>query len=341
MYLTCILACLFFHLSKFHCHISHPDFRNLPEIYFPMKRISAGVMFSLFAFVGYTQQSQDKTAGNNNTLLWKISGNGLDKPSYLFGTIHMLCADDAHLSDNLKNIIRKADEVYFEVDLDNLFEMVSVMSKMKMKGDTTLQDLLSEKDYGKVKAYFESKGSMLPFSMLETFKPILALSTLQENSMSCSSMAMMEQVIMEEAKESHKKIKGLETMAYQAGVLDSIPYKVQAEQLVSYIDNINKNKDGDVELDEMMKAYKSQDLKKLEELILKTDMGIANFTDVLLFNRNRNWVAKLKTILPGKTLLIAVGAGHLPGQQGVIELLRKAGYTVTPLENKAIKAREA
>ena len=86
------------------------------------------------------------------------------------------------------------------------------------------------------------KSSILPFSMLETFKPILALSTLQEGSMECESTAMMEQVIMQEAKESDKKIKGLETMAYQAGVLDSIPYKLQAEQLVSYIDEMKKNK---------------------------------------------------------------------------------------------------
>ena len=288
---------------------------------------------SLWSLIGCTQKP-DKIAPDNNTLLWKISGNGLSKPSYLFGTIHMLCSDDALLSDHMKNIIRKTDEVYFEVDLDNLIEMFAVIGKMKMKGDTTLQDLLSKEDYEKVKDYFESKGSILPFSMLETYKPILALSTLEEGSMECESTAMMEQVIMQEAKQSNKKVKGLETMAYQAGVLDSIPYKLQAEQLVSYIDDIKKNKNENTELDEMMKAYKNQDLEKLEALMMKTDMGIGNFTDVLLYNRNRNWVDKLKDLMPKKSLLVAVGAGHLPGEKGVINLLRKAGYTVTPMENK-------
>lgn len=132
----------------------------------------------------------------------------------------------------------------------------------------------------------------------------------------------------------------METMAYQAGVLDSIPYKLQAEQLVSYIDNIHNNSNEDKELNEMMSAYMSQDLQKLEDLMKKTDMGIGNFTEVLLYNRNRNWVAKMKDILPGKTLLIAVGAGHLPGDQGVISLLRKAGYTVTPIENKINRSKE-
>ncbi|HEY6504795.1 MAG TPA: TraB/GumN family protein [Chitinophagaceae bacterium] len=304
-----------------------------------MKKVSAGVLLSLLTLMGCAQP-KDKEASNNNTLLWKISGNGLGKASYLYGTIHMLCADDAMLSDNMRNIISKADEVYFEVDLDNLIEMFTVIGKMKMKGDTTLRDLLSESDYEKVKEYFESKGSMLPFSTLETFKPILALSTVQENSMECESTAMMEQVIMTEAKKSDKKIKGLETMAYQAGVLDSIPYKLQAEQLVSYIDNVNNNSDADKELEEMMTAYMSQDLQKLEQLMMKNDMGIGNFTEILLFNRNRNWVAKLKDLLPAKTLLIAVGAGHLPGDQGVINLLRKAGYTVTPLDNKLNKTKE-
>jgi uncharacterized protein YbaP (TraB family) len=252
----------------------------------------------------------------------------------------MLCADDAMLSESMRGIIKRADAVYFEVDLDNLLEMFTVMSKMKMKGDTTLRDLLTERDYEKVREYFESRSSLLPFSTLETFKPILALSTLQENSMQCESMAMMEQVIMTEAKKNDKKIKGLETMAYQAGVLDSIPYRLQAEQLVSYIDNINKASDQDKELGEMMSAYMGQDLEKLEELMKKSDLGIGNFTEILLYKRNRNWVAKLKELMPDKTLLVAVGAGHLPGDQGMISLLRKEGYTVTPIVNKLNRTKE-
>lgn len=304
-----------------------------------MKKASAGLLFSILTLLGCAQ-SKEKEATGNNTLLWKISGNGLAKPSYLYGTIHMICETDAGLSGAMKNVIRKVDEVYFEVDMDNLMEMFSVMSKMKMRGDTTLKELLSDTDYEKVKEYFESKNSPLPFSTLETFKPILALSTVQENSMECEKMAVMEQVIMQEAMTAKKKIKGLETMAYQAGVLDSIPYKIQAEQLVSYIDNLEKNSEKDKELEEMMTAYRTQDLAKLEQLMMKTDMGISNFTELLLFRRNRNWVEKLKTLLPQKQLLIAVGAGHLPGDEGVINLLRKAGYTLTPLENSVTSTRE-
>ena len=300
-----------------------------------MKRLSAGILLSLLTLSSLAQKNNE-----NNTLLWKISGNGIDNPSYLFGTIHMLCADDAVLSPRMLKAISNCDEVYFEVDMDNLFEMLGAMNKMKMKGDTTLRDLLSEADYKKVKEYFESRSSMLPFSMLETYKPILAASTLEQSSLPCDNTAMMEQVIMTEAKANNKKIKGLETMSYQAGVLDSIPYKLQAEQLVSYIDSAGNGDTENKQLKEMFDAYKNQDLQKLEEMMVETDAGMAGFTDIMLYHRNQNWVKKLKTLLTDKALLIAVGAGHLPGEKGVINLLRKEGYTVTPVENKTGTRRE-
>ena len=205
-----------------------------------MKRLSAGLLVSLLSIAALAQNA------DNNTLLWKISGNGLQKSSFLFGTIHMLCADDAILSLNMKKAISSCDEVYFEVDLDNMMEMLLVMNKMKMKGDTTLHDLLSDADYKKVKKYFESKGSMLPFSMLETYKPMLAASTLEQGSMPCENTAMMEQVIMEEAKQYDKKIKGLESMSYQASILDSIPYKLQAEQQEAFVaaSRVSNSSDG-------------------------------------------------------------------------------------------------
>ncbi|HEX7847998.1 MAG TPA: TraB/GumN family protein, partial [Chitinophagaceae bacterium] len=222
-----------------------------------------------------------------------------------------------------------------------LMEMLLVATtQMKMRGDTTLKDLLSVEDYEKVRAYFESKETMLPFSMLETMKPFFAASTLQQKDMPCESMSAMEQVIMLEAKQYKKEINGLETMSYQAGILDSIPYKLQAQQLVEYINNEGKGSETINETEAMLKAYMDQDLIKLEAMINKSDIGISNFTEILLNNRNRNWVKKLKELMPGKTLLIAVGAGHLPGNQGVIELLKKEGYTVEPIENKMIKVKE-
>jgi len=303
-----------------------------------MKRIGVAFLYSILAALACAQDGVKKE-NENNTLLWKISGNGLEKPSYLFGTIHMLCAEDAMLSDSLKMAIRTCDEVYLEVDISNIFEMIGVLGQMKMRDDTTLADLLSKEDYEKVKEFFEEKSPLLPFSILETFKPILAASTLAGSSLDCESMTAMEQMITEEAESKSKEIKGLETMAYQAGILDSIPYKLQALELVKYIDNFKNNKGEDKEFDELIDAYKKQDLVKLEELMKKSDVGVNSYTELLLYRRNRNWVQKLKTLFPERSLVIAVGAGHLPGDQGVISLLRKEGFKVTPVNNKVSKIK--
>jgi len=297
-----------------------------------MKKVSVGFIASLLALTAFAQSKIE-----SKTLLWKISGNGIEKPSYLFGTIHMLCKEEAFLSTNLVNAIKNADRVYFELDMDNLFDMLGAVTKMKMNNDTTLADLLSPEDYKRMKEYFESRKSMLPFSVLETYKPLIASSLIMESVMSCDQQVAMEQLIMEEAKKYNKRIEGLETTAYQMSIFDSIPYKVQVQELLKMINTGDEEDKGNEEYNELMNAYREQDLEKLGRLISQNEDGMMLYEDILLNNRNRNWVTKLKTLLPGKPLVIAVGAGHLPGNKGVINLLRKEGFTVTPVENKMPK----
>jgi|KBSMisStaDraftv2_1062788.scaffolds.fasta_scaffold03855_5 uncharacterized protein YbaP (TraB family) len=268
------------------------------------------------------------------SLLWEVSGNGLTKPSYLYGTIHMICKDDASLGDSLISAIQRSDRVYFEVDMDNLMEMLSAIKDFKMRNDTTLADLLSKEDYEKVKEYMESKGGLLPFSQLETYKPMLASSLLMESGIGCDEPVAMEQLILEEAKKNKKRVDGLETMSYQASIFDSIPYKLQAEQLLKYVNDSGSKSEADKQFEEMIEAYKTQDIEKLGEYVKKDDGGLGNYEDILIYNRNRNWVEKLKKLMPEKSLTIAVGAGHLAGEKGVIKLLRKAGYTVRPVKYK-------
>jgi uncharacterized protein YbaP (TraB family) len=305
-----------------------------------MKKISAGLLVSLIALSGCAQGGKKEKSPVDKfekSLLWKVSGNGLEKPTFLFGTMHMLCKEDAFLGENLVGAIKSADKVYFELDMDNLFDMLGAMSKLKMKNDTTLADLMTKDEYEKVKIYFKEKSTMLPFSVLETYKPFIASSMLMETTIVCDEQVAMEQLIMEEAKKHNKTIEGLETTAYQMGIFDSIPYKEQAKELVKMVAEDGKESDGDKEFKEMMKAYKEQDLKKLADMINSEEAGMMKYQDILLNNRNRNWVEKLKKLMVEKSLVVAVGAGHLPGDKGVINLLRKAGYTVVPVENKAQK----
>src|ERR1043166_1090379 len=154
-----------------------------------MKRIGNTLLLALISISVFAQGGVKK-GNTNNSLLWKITGNGLTKPSYLFGTIHMLCEDDAVFSDSLKKVISRCDDVYLEVNINDMFEMIGVMGQMKMRDDTTLADLLSKENYEKVRNFFEKTSPLIPFSVLETFKPILAASTLAETSLTCESPVM-------------------------------------------------------------------------------------------------------------------------------------------------------
>lgn len=295
-----------------------------------MKKFLLLTFFALSLLAGSAQQ---------NTLLWRISGNGLQQPSYLFGTMHLLCAEDIDLSDSLRSAISRSNNVYLELQMDNMMEMLGAMQHMGMRGDTTLADLLSDAEYEKVRSYFEEHNTLLPFTLLETFKPLLAASLIAEQqAKTCDNMIAMEQLIMEEAKANDKKIKGLETMDYQLSIFDKIPYKLQAAELYKMITQPEKG-DGN-EIKKLTDAYRAQELNTLEELTKSEDMGIKNFSDLLLYDRNRNWAAQLKEIMPEGSFVFAVGAGHLPGEKGVINLLRKAGYKVEPVRNDMVKKRE-
>lgn len=309
----------------------------LQKPFFYMNRF--GSLFILLVVLATGCKQKDKPAGpKENTLLWKVSGNGLEKPSYIYGTVHIICKDDASLSENFKSIISKSDVVYFEVDLDNIKEMMSAIDLMKMKGDTTLKELLSEEDFDKVKRYVDEESTLLPFSELESYLPILTATMLSEKMSDCDESTGIEEEITKLAKKSKKETLGVETLEYQLGLMDSIPYIEQAKALVAFVDSMTRPNGEKIEkekMDSFYELYKEQDLEALNKMILEMDPTfVSSFADLLLYNRNRNWVIKLKDLMKKNSLVLAVGAGHLPGEKGLLNLLRKEGYEVTPLENK-------
>lgn len=291
-----------------------------------MKKILL-ISFGLFSVFSMQAQSSQPL---QNTLLWKISGKGLRKPSYLFGTMHILCAGDANLSDSMKSVIKNCDEVYFEIDISDMKGMMNSMQYMRMNDNKKLSDILDSNDYKKLKNYFTKHSPMLPFSMLERFKPLFISSMIEEEDLDCKATNGMEMIIMQEARTQNKKFNGLETAEFQAGLFDSIPYEKQAQSLMNYIDSSEEYKKM---TDTLAMAYKQQDMKKIDELSSKDDPSMNEYMDLLLYGRNRKWITIMKEILQQKSYLFAVGAGHLPGEKGVINLLRKSGYIVSPVKN--------
>jgi len=276
-------------------------------------------------------KGQLPAAADNKSLLWEVSGKDLQKPAYIFGTMHLLCSSDAALSENLKAVITSSDEIYFEVDMDDLGQLMTGLSAGKMKHDTTLADLYTPEEYNRVKTFFDAHQLGPALMVFKTMQPMLVSALVYQVSLPCTEADGMEMNIMKLAHTQKKEIKGLETVAFQASVLEKIPYKQQAQELLNSIDSVDATKK---ESDEMVKLYKEQDLDKLLDYSLKSDGGTtSDVQDVMINDRNRNWAEQFATITKGKQVLIAVGAGHLGGKAGLLQLLKEKGYRLRAVQN--------
>ncbi len=270
-----------------------------------------------------------QTNKDNNTLLWEISGHGLTSPSYLFGTFHLLCSNDIHFSNNLKQGLKNTDEVYLELDLDDPSVLLSGMLLMNMNDGKKIKDLYTPEDYKRVEGFFKDSLNY-PLTLFQSMKPAFLESMFYPKMMPCKTISGVEEELMKIAKEDKKEIRGLETMAFQASVFDSIPYAEQAKELLKTLDSMDAYKHF---FDTLITVYKSQNLQAIETMFSKSEFGMEDNQDLLLNNRNRNWVKQLKEIMQKERVFVAVGAGHLVGEQGLIALLKKEGYQVRPLEN--------
>lgn len=282
----------------------------------------------------FSCKAQEKTPDlkinqNDNSLLWRVSGNGLKKPSFIYGTFHLLCKQDILLSKQMKDCIQYADTVYMEMDMDDPSTLMGGMLFMNMKDGKKLQDFYSPEEYTRLTSYFNDTIGT-PIGLFSRMKPYMLIAMLYPKMMDCKTPSGVEEALIKIAKEHKKEIKGLETIQFQSSVFDSIPYDWQAKELLKAIDSFDVSKQ---EFDSMTTVYKMQQLTEMEAMLKKSNLGGGKYDDLLLGNRNRNWVSQLKKLMPKQSVFVAVGAGHLVGEDGLIKLLRKQGYKVEPLIN--------
>jgi len=269
----------------------------------------------------------------DNALLWEVSGNGLKESSYVYGTIHIIESEDYFLPKGTLSAIDNADEVVFEIDMNEMTDMSKQMGLLKdifMDDNKTLKDLLSDEDYKIVGNHFEKMG--LPMFMFERMKPmfltVFASTDFDPTGLQKGTMKSYEFEFFEMASKANKPVSGLETIEFQMGIFDKIPYEDQAKMLVESI----KNGDvGGAEFEEMIRVYKAQDIEAMVSMIAGDEEGIGEYEDILVGERNKNWIPLMEEKMKTKRVFYAVGAGHLGGKDGVIRLLKKAGYTLTPL----------
>jgi uncharacterized protein len=225
--------------------------------------------------------------------------------------------------------MQNSDEVYMELKMDDPAVLLGGLLFMNMKGDTSLKTLYSETEYRRLESYFND-SLHTPIGLMQKMKPEFLVALLYPKMMDCAMPASIEEELMKMTKEQKKEIKGLETIQFQASVFDSIPYKVQAKDLLNNIDSFAIYKK---QFSSMLLMYKKQELDSLAESTAN-DKDTKGYEDVLVNNRNKNWLGQLNDIMKKNSVFVAVGAGHLPGKMGLIMLLRQRGYTVKPLINK-------
>ncbi|MEZ4910984.1 MAG: TraB/GumN family protein [Saprospiraceae bacterium] len=271
-----------------------------------------------------------------NALLWEVSGKDLSNPSFVFGTIHLIPSKDFFYPSGFMTSFEKTKSVYFEIDMEDMSDMSKVMTilpQLMMKDDISLKDLLSETDYNLVDNYFQKLG--FPVMLLEKMKPMFLSAFLEmdmdPNGLKNGDLKSYEMEIYEMAQSTNKNVGGLESMEFQLSLFDDIPYKTQAQMLVDGIKNKTTEQE-DSALIDLVKIYKSQDIEAMVALMAEDKDTPQDVQDKLLVNRNQNWIPLIIDHARKQPSFFAVGAGHLGGKTGVIQLLKDNGYTVKPVK---------
>ncbi|HEX8461926.1 MAG TPA: TraB/GumN family protein, partial [Segetibacter sp.] len=217
------------------------------------------------------------------TLLWQVTGKGITNPSYLFGTIHLMCPSDLKMPQIVKDKFNTTTELYLEIDMDDPNMMQQLMLGMQMKDSSTLVNLLGSK-FDTANTVFQ-KATGMPLKMMNTAKPFLLMSMIYPSLLGCTPVSW-ESIFQKMATDKGFEIKGLERLQDQMDIFDKIPYKVQSEMLSKMLLNIDSSKK---EFAEMLTVYNKKDINQLSELTSKEE-DFGEYEGILLSDRNHNWI---------------------------------------------------
>ena len=274
-------------------------------------------------------------------LLWKVSGNGLGRPSYIFATHHMAPSSMIDQIAGIDAAIEACDIVVGEIEKDSLMSQASQMKMAKYMIaplDSTLDKLYTPAEYAEIEKVFNKYfGAMgVKLAQMKSLKPN-AISTQLQAMQSIKyfpnfdANSLIDVAIQERANQAGRPSLGLESLQEQIDLLFNTPLTEQAKSL---LEACRQDEFFQVQSSALAEAYMHQDLDKLMEVMTDATMGgdSEESMEALIYNRNRNWAEKLVKMMPERACLVCVGAGHLPGAKGLLQLLREKGYTVEPVK---------
>jgi uncharacterized protein len=266
------------------------------------------------------------SAQTDNSLLWRVSGNGLKHPSYLFGTIHLICADRYLWTPVMEAAFDSSQKVCFELDLSDPNMMSDAAQMMVDLSGKKLKDYFTTEQYAALTQYFQKNGG-IDLEMMQQMKPFVLQMFMVSSSAGCERPASYEDSLMHRATAMHKTISGLEVVKEQIDVLEKTP---TAEIIADVMKAAAAPDEVDSGYGKMVDVYVTQDLPQLYNLIIN-DSSLKNELGLFLDERNKKWVGRIAEKMAASPTFFAVGAGHLYGSNGIIALLRRAGYTVVPV----------
>lgn len=280
-----------------------------------MKRIKIiGALLAVLFGIG-------EVNAQDNSLLWSVSGNGLKQPSYIFGTMHLLCAADFEIKEKVKTAFNACDQVFLELDMDDPKELEQMMASAL--GEKKLSEILTPDQQKKLDEKLQAELNM-SLSALDQYSLTTISGLLMMSGMKCEMVKSYEQEFMTMAAEKGVEIRGLETIAFQLECLNN-----SADTDKMFNDLFDEKMDS--VMDTLVIAYQAEDVEALTALFSGEDYMDETAKDWLLKKRNANWVDLMPKIMKKRPTFFAVGAAHLLNDFGILALLKAKGYTVTPV----------
>jgi len=287
-----------------------------------MKNQIKSLISVITVIISFSIQAQTKSLKPENSLLWEVSGNGLSKPSYLYGTIHMICSADYFLSEKTKKALESSNKLVLEIDLSEPKQLTD-MQQMAM-GKEPLSKTLSAQDLLKLDNILQKKTGMT-IQQVDSYNLFTIMSLVMMKSFGCNDLKFYEMNFIETAKQRKLPIIGLETVKEQ---MDMFGNAYSDTEMIKMLEEFSKE-----ETDKLVAKYKEEDITSIFDIITDKKMITEETKKAILDNRNQNWLKTIPGIIKNESTFIAVGSAHLAGDLGLIHLLRKAGYTVKPVMN--------
>ena len=267
-----------------------------------------------------TLSSLISTAQTEKSLLWEISGKGLEKPSYVFGTIHMICPEDYIMTETIQNTLKNVDAYYAELNFGD--PESTALLQQYMISETPLSSRLDADKYNTLKQLLKEQVD-LDIAQFENLSDAAIVSMITYKSFPSTDFKMYEMEFLQAAMKQQKKLGGLETVQEQMEILSN---SLGADAAIEMLNDIKK--DGFKSTKEMISLYKAQDIQGLYNYMKKSSYMTDAVYNEMLTKRNHNWVKNMPELINNQSVFFAVGAAHLSGNDGVLKLLKDAGYTV-------------